>query len=63
MEHRRTMELISNIDSITKEINNSDELSQYWRNYISKHEFAQGVSFKRCLKQLEEILGKTIKKK
>ena len=54
------MDKLNNINEIMEVIKESDALKDHWRNYQTKFNYAEDVSYEDTMQVLEEIIKETI---
>lgn len=59
-EYRESMDKLNNINEIMEVIKESDALKDHWRNYQTKFNYAEDVSYEDTMQVLEEIIKETI---
>ena len=55
-EHRGSTEQISDVESILKQISESDDLKDMWRKYQKKFAYASDISYENVLEALKKIV-------
>lgn len=55
-EHRGSAEQISNVESILKQISESNDLKDMWKKYQKKFAYASDISYENVLKVLKKIV-------
>lgn len=55
-EHRGSIEQISDVDGILKQISESDDLKDMWRKYQKKFAYASDISYENVLEVLRKIV-------
>ena len=55
-EHRGSTEQISDVESILKQISESDDLKDMWRKYQKKFVYASDISYEDVLEVLKRIV-------
>ena len=55
-EHRGSIEQISDVDGILKQISESDDLKDMWRKYQKKFAYASDISYEDVLEVLRKIV-------
>ena len=55
-EHRGSIEQISDVDGILKQISESDDLKDMWRKYQKKFAYARDISYENVLEVLRKIV-------
>ena len=55
-EHRGSIEQISDVDGILKQISESEDLKDMWRKYQKKFAYASDISYEDVLEVLRKIV-------
>lgn len=56
-EHRGSLEQISDVIGILKQISESSELSNMWRKYQNKFAYAKNISYESVLEAVANIIN------